>query len=58
MPMTREELLLESDDTLELWLRNNALLVDAYHPEKERDELAACTAHMRLIARELVRRKG
>ena len=36
MLMTHKELTLESDDNLELWLRNGVLLTDSFDPETER----------------------
>jgi len=43
-------------ETLRKWLRNNALLLDEYHPAKEAAEIQLCKMHIREIRAELVSR--
>ena len=45
-------------DTLERWLRNNALMMAEYDPTKESAQLELCKQHTSRIAAELVSRKG
>ncbi len=45
-------------ETLERWLRNNALIIDQYDSVNEAAQAAQCMWRLREIAAELIRRKG